>query len=105
MSVHIPEESIVSICKSLTELADGHVNVRDGYTAYESGVSMFYSRFVITATDDSCAAEIVNKISEHLKAGGPRMLSYTEEICGKGFADELRRCGFKIGRASCRGTV
>ena len=94
MSVRIPEDSIVSICERLACLAGGETRKNPGYTFYMSGLSMFYSRHVITADHDENAGAIADNILANVAAGGPRLVSWTEEIAGPRFGVELQRRGF-----------
>jgi predicted GNAT family acetyltransferase len=95
MSVYIPQDSLASMCQRLSELSSGSIKENAGYMSYESGRSMFYDRYLITAHHDQDAAAIVDFICKDIQNGGARMVSYTEEISGRGFDDELSRRGFQ----------
>lgn len=94
MTIRIPEDSIVSICEQLACLAGGEIRKNPGYTIYKSGLSMFYSRYVITDDPDENAGVIADNILADVAAGGPRLVSWTEEVAGPRFGEELKRRGF-----------
>jgi predicted GNAT family acetyltransferase len=94
MLYSIPENSITSMCRRLSELTGGKVTDKAGYQIFESGFSMFYSRHLITAGNDSQASEIVDSICQDIQSGGPRLISYTEEKVGPDFAAALNTNGF-----------
>lgn len=94
MLVKIPEDSIASMCRRLSDLTGGAVTQKAGYTVYDAGCSMFYSRHMITADNDARAVAIVADICRDIEKGAPRMVSYTEEISGRGFGEALRQQGF-----------
>ena len=94
MLTKIPEDSLAAMCGRLSVLTDGAIKAKPGYTVYESAFSMFYSRHMITAENDTQAASIVAAICRDIDQGVPRLVSYTEEISGPGFGAELSKRGF-----------
>jgi len=94
MLISIPEDSIASMCARLSELTGGSVSAKPGYQVFESGQSMFYSRHLVKADNDVRASEIVDAISQEIRSGAPRLVSYTEEKAGPGFATAFSNNGF-----------